>query len=184
MENGNDRDTLDVLNSELVIAQSSVNDATVWNLRADGNRLRLWHSTLTAGLDKAVLWDVNAEKAMSKITTKLRDMDNRSLTTHAHQKKQVSTSEFLVASKLEAGGNLFCSGDEQLMNVALMASVDTKTDDKRAQVKGILLSTVKNERLNMDMPGISLEDQNRRAETRLGTESRHRVHPCCGRCGS
>ena len=108
-------------------------------MRADGNRLRLWHSAITAGLDKVSLWDVNAEKAMGKITTKLRDMDNRSLTTHAHQKKQVSTSEFMVGCKLEAGGNLFCSGDEQLVNVALMASVDNKHDDKRAQVKGIFV---------------------------------------------
>lgn len=71
--------------------------------------------------------------------TKLRDMDNRSFTTHAHSKKLASSAEFMMGCKRKAGGNPFYSGDEQLMNVALMASVDNKHDDKRAQVKGIFV---------------------------------------------
>ena len=59
---GDDSDTLNVLNSELAVAQPSVNDATVWNMRADGNSLKLWHSAITGGLDKVALWVVDAEK--------------------------------------------------------------------------------------------------------------------------
>ena len=49
--------------------------------------------------------------------TKLRDMDNRSFTTHAHSKKLASSAEFMMGCKRKADGNPFYSGDEQLMNV-------------------------------------------------------------------
>lgn len=62
--------------------------------------------------------------------------------------------EFIQQSKLEAGGSLFCEGDESSSTVALLATTDARVDSA-VDVKRSVLSQTTNDRLGIPIPVIS-----------------------------
>ena len=148
---------LEMLNDRLTVPASTVDETVAWILRADSSRLDRWVNALTKMESKVAAWKVNEQESVEKVTRQLESMKNRAIMQHIHRDQKPSSSEtFLGMLKNDVAGNPFSAKYEHLYNVALYAGANPKRDDKREQVKAILLSTVRNDKLNIDMPALTL----------------------------
>ena len=147
---------LEMLNTRLTVPASNIDEAITWTLRADSIRLDGWVDKLTAIESKVAAWKVSDEN-VERVTRQLDSMQNRALMLHTHRDQKTSTSEsFLDMLKKDVAGNPFSAKHESLFNVALFAGANPKRDDNREQVKAIMLSTIPNDKLNIDMPALTL----------------------------
>ena len=148
---------LDVLNSRLTVPASTVDEAVAWILRADSSRMGRWVNALAKIESKVAVWNVNEQESVEQVTRQLESMKNRALMQHAHRDQKSSSSEtFLGMLKNDVAGNPFSTKYEHLHNVALYAGANPKRDEKSEQVKALMLSTIRNDRLKIDMPALTL----------------------------
>ena len=158
-ETGGTNSVLEVLNNRLTVPADNVEDATAWILRADSIRLDGWANALAKMASKVAVWKVDGMENVERVTRHLESMKNRAVMQKLHRHQKPSSSEtFIKLLKNDIAGNPFNAKSENMFNVALFAGTSPKLDEKKVQVKNIMLSTVRNDRLNIDMPALTLPE--------------------------